>query len=150
MGKLQPFVDMTGKMSQSEINKANITNIVDELNRNADQLDAISSNFRIVARGSVVLTSNGTQFTGGTVPLATGTISTFLAYVVRSDQPNNLNQLLYSSYDSSYNFQFSVWATISGGALSVTTLLASGYTPPAGMTLTVYYYIFQQPAGVTS
>lgn len=60
MGSLSSFTDITGKMSQDDINTANINNIIDEFNRNSDQLDALNNVLSVIAYGSLQFSWDGT------------------------------------------------------------------------------------------
>lgn len=62
MGELTSFSDQTGTMSQEEINAANIDNIVEELNRNSDDLDNFSNSLNVQNNGSISI--NATNYTG--------------------------------------------------------------------------------------
>lgn len=86
MGDLQSVTDLTGTMSQTDINSQNISNIIDELNRLEDSLGVLGQTFSIstILNESYTLTSTDASnayanlsFPHGLsfVPFVTGSVS---------------------------------------------------------------------------
>lgn len=153
MGRLDLYSDMTGSMNPTDVNAQNISNIVDELNRNSDQLDSLSNTVSIIASNKLTVTWNGT---GGGLPttvadtIKTGATSSFLAFYSRSDTANQLFSVPNIHYDGSGNIACIVSAnTFVSGTASIgfnIEFLNNG----SPVTFTFFYYILQQPANVTS
>lgn len=86
MGDLQSVTDLTGTMSQTDINSQNISNIIDELNRLEDSLGVLGQTFSIstILNESYTVTNTDIEnnyinlsFPHGLsfVPIVTGSVS---------------------------------------------------------------------------
>lgn len=153
MGRLDAFTDMTGSMSQQEINGQNIEQIIDELNRAADQVDALSNSISIVNRNNVTVPLSGNTY-NASVNIQTSVASSFLAYMSRSDQPGNYFVLPYfaTSGVPVSALQMAVSASLQSAAgnqvmLNIQGVVGAGYAAPS--SITVYYYILSQPANAS-
>lgn len=152
MGRVNLATDLTGQLSDTELNTQNIGNIIDELNRNSDQLDSLSQNLTIIAYNALPVTWPGT---GGGLPtsvsdtIKTGAASSFLAFYNRSDIPNQLFSVPNIHYDNSGNISCIVTgSTFVSGVASIgfeIEFLSNG----SPITFNFYYYILQQPTNIT-
>lgn len=149
MGRLDKFVDLTGTMSQTELQGTQITHLVDEVNRSQDLLDSLSSNLKIIARGKITDTWDGTAGSTNTlnIPINTGSGFTFLCYYSRSDLPDALYMLPNYLFDLSGNIQFYVFSFSNSKTL---TFQWFAYQAGLGFTWTFYYFILQNPVNVVS
>lgn len=148
MGRINLATDLTGKLSDIELNAQNINDIVNELNRNSDQLDSLSKNLNIIAYNKLSVTWPGT---GGGLPttvtdlIKTGAASTFLAFYDRNDIANQLFSVPNVHYDGSGNIASIITGnTFVLGAASIgfnIDFLANG----SPVSFNFYYYILQQP-----
>lgn len=157
MGLLSMFTDPTGKMSQSEINSQTISQLIDEMNRNQDQLDSLSSGMAISQYNTITLnTATQTQVqadTGFNTNTSSGV--TFLAFVSRSDVAGAFYQLPYfvTTGGSPTNLSLSIYAQLGPIFpnpeiyLTFSVAAVAGYVLPA--TFTFYYFILNQPVGAT-
>lgn len=154
MGRLDNFVDVTGKMDQTEVNKQNILNIIDELNRSSDLLDAFNTNLKIISRGSTTYNWDGTINTNIEIDVTIGTSTqayTFFCFFTRSSLPNNLYATPFSQFSSSGDLQIGIVVdTFASGNNSTLIIFPAFYTAGAAETFTFYYFIIQQPANITS
>lgn len=146
MGRLDYFSDSTGKMSQTDINSQDISNIVIEMNRNQDLLDALNNNLKIIARGSGTISWDGTSGVSVNlpVPVNANVQFTFLVYFTSSIVSNNhLQQTQYFNVDNSGNLIYIMTA-----ASDATNLYISfqSYHTGTAQTFTYYYFIIQQPS----
>lgn len=158
MGNLEPFDDIVGDMSQNDINAANIDNIIDELNRNSDQLDALNNVLSVIAYGSLVYSWDGTG--SGSTP----TIATLFAPIESTASFIDFTYLTRSSDVTPINYAtpYSEAAQNSNGDTVVTKFFVSGsnsdtgqyevslkfWAPGTPETFTFYYTIVQQPANI--
>jgi hypothetical protein len=147
MGLLSSFTDATGSLSDTEVNAQNISNIIDELNRNGDQLDSLSNNMSIASASNQSFFWNGSpQDLGVTATASTGTANTFYAFYTRSDIPNNLYSVPDYQFNSAGNLLYSVTVFTGGEGgpsdINFTFDFVQGGTPA---TYTVYYFLLNQP-----
>lgn len=147
MGRLDYTTDLTGGMSPLQLNETNIRTVIDELNRNSDQLDAIANALNIVGRGSLSATWNGSA--GSIINLSQahgfGTAPIFLATYNRSDEPGVYHMLPYWAYDTSGNYQSVTFA------YTDSTNINFGFVSNingSAVTFKFSWYILQQPAQV--
>lgn len=147
MGRLDSVSDVTGRLTPLDLNAVNIENIINELNRNSDQLDAIANSLSIIGRGTLTGTWDGTA--GGTVILSAAHGLTlapiFISTFKRSDQPG----VFYPGAHWFYNGA----GTLTAEAFTQTdtsniTFEFIGHTAGSPATITFSYYIIQQPAQV--
>lgn len=153
MGKLSPFVDMTGKMDQVALNDQNIQRLMTELNRASDQLDEINQGLVIINKGQIPAPLVGNQYSAS-VNLGTAAPSSFLAFMTRSDQAGNFFAMPYFNTAgfpiSAINMAAyaSLQPGVAGGnpTLNFTALVSNAYLGSAPPSVTFYYYAFNQPA----
>lgn len=149
MGQLQSFQDATGKMTPIDINAQNIQQIIDEFNRSQDLLDALNNNLKIINRGTIEFTWDGTvpnfqtltEAVGSTVPYI------FLLYYSRSDIPDSLFFIPSRPVDLSGNAIFEIDAGTVGNTLEV---FFNSFQVGSPIDFTAFYFIIQQPANVTN
>lgn len=148
MGRLDMIVDMTGKTNLLAMNEENISNIIDEMNRNSDQLDAIANNLNIIARGTLTGTWDGTANHGVSLVQNHGfsTPPIFVAQFTRSDQPGIYYPVPQWFYDSSGNFQGRAYAYTDATNINLSFL--SVVNGSGAVTFNFSWYILQQPAQV--
>jgi hypothetical protein len=149
MGRLDVQQDPTGKMNILDLNTQNIQNIIDELNRNSDQLDSLTNQLSIVQRSSVKGTWNGI---GGinsglilTVNHGLAFAPIWMGFFTRSDQPGQ--------YFSVPNWEYDNAGLLLGRAYGYTTsssLFFQFARTNNGPTIDIVlsYYFIQQPANV--
>lgn len=147
MGLLQPFVDMTGEMTGLQITERNISQIINEVNRNADQLDSLNNSLNIIGRGSASLFWDGTGETAVTVNKNHGFnfAPVFLGFFVRSDQPDLSYPVPMWFYDNSGNFLNRIYGYTDSTNINFQFATAVSGSP---LTFTFSWYIIQQPAQV--
>lgn len=153
MGDLSRYVDPTGDLSKVEILDKDLDQIIEEINRNQDQLDALDSAIKIVARDQITTNYDAASHT---YPLQIynyggGTVGSFLCFMKRSDQPDNLYPVPY--YESAVvgatlELRLEAYANSAQSALQFTGRASTSHpSPPA--SLTFFFYIFRQPTNVT-
>lgn len=152
MGSLNQFSDLTGKMDQTQVNSENISSIIDELNRNSDQLDSVNNSLGILSSGQVIVSISAGTGTA-TVSLGTTAPASFICYMARPDQGGRFWSLPYvlNSNPPTPTINMVVIATlIAAGGLGGQVSLqfqafanTATYTPPASVTC--YYFTFSQP-----
>jgi hypothetical protein len=149
MGLISSFTDATGAMSDTEVNGQNIDNIIEELNRNSDQLDSLSNNLSIAASSNQQFNWNGSPTAiGVTANLPTTAVNTFYAFYTRSDLPNNL----YSVPDYQFTnagaliYSVTVFTGGEGGGINFEFDFVQSGTPAI---YTVYYFLLNQPVSQT-
>lgn len=147
MGRLDPFDDITGELSPLEVNAQNISNIIDELNRNVDQSDAIVNSLNIIGRGSLTMSWPGTTGFVNTVSQNHGfqTAPIFIASFTRDDNPAVNYQTPMFFYDTSGNFQQRVYAYTDATNINFQFLSVISAAP---VNFKFSWYIIQQPASV--
>lgn len=152
MGSLNIFSDKSGSLSQTDVNGENIKSIIDELNRNADQLDSVNNSLGILSSGQVTVSiSAGTG--SSVVSLGTTAPASFICYMSRPDQPGRFWALPYLLNENppTPTVDMVVTATlVAAGGLGTNVSLqfqvfanTATYTPPGSVTC--YYYTFSQP-----
>lgn len=159
MGDLDSFIDMTGAMSQEEVNAQNISNIIDELNRNSDQLDSLNSTLSVIAYGSLVYSWNGSG--SAATPLQatlSANITSSAAFIglcymqKASDATGELFQLPYtqefenSNGDSVMAKNFLCGANTDTGTFQVDLNFFTTGTPDI---FTFFYTILRQPSNIS-
>lgn len=140
MGKLDSFTDFTGNSNQLDINIQNIQQIIDEMNRNSDQLDAIAKGLSIIGRGSVTIAAGAISTTAhgfGSAPI-------FMCFFSRNDQPGKYYQTSQWFYSDAGAYEGRVYAYTDGTNINLTSVFVAN--SPA--TLTFSWYFIQQPAQV--
>lgn len=153
MGRIDNVVDVTGGQNLTQMNAENIRQIIEELNRNSDQLDALSKNLAISTKGQVVAPLVGNSYQA-TVTLGSGNPSSFLVFMSRPDLPG---QYFAMPYFQTVGFPISglnmaCGASLSPGIAGSSTTLNMGgsvsnaYLGSAPASITFYYYVFNQPA----
>lgn len=147
MGRLDAITDMTGKMSSLDMNAQNIGNIIDELNRNSDQLDAIANTLNIIGKGTLSMNWDGSSGFVNTVSQTHGfTVPPlFMASFTRSDQPGIYYPVPMWFYDGAGNFQQRIYGYTDSSKIFFQLATASA---GATLTYTFSWYIIQQPAQV--
>lgn len=151
MGRLNSYSDPTGRQTPQQQAEAYIQQIVQELNRNADQLDSLQKSLSISNPGKATLSISGTS-QSTTVNVGSPAPFSFMAFMVRSDQPTNywalpyvltqgvpvssLNMVAYANLVTSAN----------GSSLLFDVEVAAGYLASAPALVTFYYFILNQPA----
>lgn len=147
MGRLDEVVDMTGKMSQMDLNGQNITQMIDELNRNSDQLDAITNALNIIGKGSVSGTWNGVGGIGAGLTLTPThgfpQAPIFIAFYNRSDRPNQYYPVPNWEFDNAGSLLSRAY-----GLSQANTFLFNYAQTNNGpiLTITFSWYAIQQPA----
>ena len=131
-----------------------IGNIVDEANRQADLLDSLNTSLKIIARGTLTMTFDGSsQYPVATATLGSGTSNTFVAYMQRSDDLTKVYSLPYylmhgTGLAGAISTDMYVRGWVSANTISFFGETNGSYSAPT--TLTIFYYIIQQPASVTT
>lgn len=155
MGQLEEFTDMTGNMSQEDINQENISNIIDELNRNSDQLDSLNNVLSVIAYGSLTYNWDGSgdpaSPTSDVLVAPETSDANFIGfvYMARSDDEGLYFNLPYyevdvnSNGDSVIGKRFDINNNSSTGQLEITIQFL---LPGSPTNFTFYYFLVQQPA----
>lgn len=159
MGQIEEFSDMTGQMSQDEVNQENISNIIDELNRNSDQLDALNNVLSVIAYGSLTYTWAGTGSGGSPTEdiLIAPEISSAnfigLCYMSRSSDASPVYYAMpyteiytNANGDTVIGKEFFVNSNSSTGKFEVPV---NFYNPGSAETFTFFYILLQQPANTS-
>lgn len=160
MGNLDGYVDMTGSMSQEDINTENISNIIDELNRNSDQLDALNNVLSVVAYGSLEYVWDGTVPLGNllqvilTAPVnSEANFSSFTYFSRASDNPPIYIATPYTEEYVNGNTDTVVSKVFVAGTNSETgqyEIFLNFYAPGNSTVFTFYYTIIAQPSNITT
>lgn len=146
MGIIDSIIDPTGNLSDEEVNSQNLSQIIDEMNRNSDQLDAIANSINIINKGSQTLsmstsdTSTSVQVTHGF-----GSAPIFLAFFNRSDQANAWYSFPNIVADGSGSVIFAANANTDSVNINFSFVRSTTGSP---LVFIVSYYILQQPAQV--
>lgn len=160
MGKLAAYTDPTGKIDETELNDQNISNIINELNRNADKLDALNNTLSIIAYGSLTYTWDGSG-SGATptikvltVPITSQAQYMGFVYMSRSiDNPPIYLALPYTqaitnaSNDSVVSKIFNIGTNSLTGQFEIDLNFYATDTP---ITYTFYYIIVKQPTNISA
>lgn len=154
MGRLDVFSDMSGKLGQLEVNKQNIQQLIDELNRNSDQLDSLTKSLGISNPGKLTLAISGNS---QTTSASLGQVSafSFIGFLTRSDQPNNYYMIPYVLTEGVpvTAFDMVVLASLSSSAgrvsINLDAEVATTYLGSAPVSVTLYYFILNQPVAST-
>jgi len=163
MGYLTPYVDPTGTMTPSEVTQANIEQIMEELNRNNDSLDTLTSAMSIAAYGSH--TTNAVTLPGNSNDSSNqfsfthnlGYIPAYLCYIPGT--PNAAQGFPASIYIALVNtFQVFVgnitytWNVgVDNSKFYVTCELINNISSSQqSLPQTLYYYILSNPASGTN
>lgn len=148
MGRIDAISDLMGTMSPLDINQQNISNIIDELNRNADQLDAIGKGLNIIGRGSKSGTWNGVGgINSGLTMLQNHGFQTspiFIGFYTRSDIAGNF-PVPYWDFDNTGSLLSRAYAYTSVTDIVFNFAMTSNGAP---INITFSWYIIQQPAQV--
>lgn len=156
MGNLEQFSDMTGTMSDAEVNAENISNIIDEFNRLNDQVDSLNSALSVIAYGTLSYDWDGgtSEFPTLTTSISSAANFMGLVYMSRSSEAD----AFYHAFPFTEVFQNS-----NGDSVDAKAFL-SGVNPTIGEleidlnfyntgspeTFTFYYIIVLQPANITA
>lgn len=160
MGNISSIVDIVGNMSQDDVNAANIDNIIDELNRNSDQLDALNNVLSVIAYGSLVFNWDGSG--SGVTP----TTATLIAPIESTAAFIDFTYLTRSTDVTPINHAtpFTEAAQNGNGDTVITKYFVAGSNSDTGQyeisleffatgtpeIFTFFYTIVQQPANVQS
>lgn len=160
MGTLDSFVDMTGQMSQDDINAENISNIIDELNRNSDQLDSLNNTLSVIAYGSLDYSWDGSGDPGTPtqatlfIPAQSSASFIGMTYFSRNtDDPIHYFAMPYTqgivnaNGDSVMSKIFVAGSNSDNGQYEIDL---NFYATGSPIDYTFYYILLQQPSNVTS
>lgn len=149
MGRLDEVVDMTGKMNQMDLNGKNITQMIDELNRNSDQLDAITNALNIVGKGSTSGTWNGVGGINSGLTLQVNHGLSFapiwIGFFTRSDIPGQYFPVPNWEYDNAGSLLGRAYGYTTSSVLVFNFARTNNGAP---ITVSLSYYLIQQPAQV--
>lgn len=140
MGRIDSITDMTGTLDVMDLNAQNIQQIIDELNRNSDQLDSIAKGINIIGRG----TTTSVNHSAISVAHGFSQAPIFVASFTRSDQPGVYYPIPSWFYDVAGNYQGRVYAYTDSQSI----VLTQDFVAAAPATITFSWYILQQPAQV--
>lgn len=161
MGQIQDFVDMTGKMNQAQINAQNIENIVQEVNRNSDQLDALNNVLSVIGYGSLTYNWDGSGSSASptsaalTAPIKTGGAN-FIIFVYMSrntDNPTQYFTMPYQQIGNNGNGDTVVlkdFVHITQADTGQLFIEVAFYASGSPINYTFNYIIIQQPSNTTS
>lgn len=149
MSDIQVYNDLTGSMSQEDINSENISTILDQLNRNSDNLNNFGTSLAVQGNGSIDI--NPSDYIGipaeafievdttyPYVPLVTATALLNGAYV----------RLPYYQFDDSGNIAGRLTQSYAGSG-PYTILFDSFWYDSSNPLPTIYYNIYQLPSSNT-
>lgn len=151
MGRLDAITDMTGRLNPMDLNAQNIANIIDEMNRNSDQLDSIANSLNIIGRGTLSGTWGGTGGAGGSLIVSAAhgfaVAPIFLAFFTRADDATNGKSYPVPQwfYDSAGSFVGRAYAYTDNTNIYFSYTAAANGSPIA---FVCSYYLIQQPAQV--
>ena len=147
MGRVFGVSDFTGSMTPGELNAENIRQISEELNRNADQLDAIANGLNIIGKGSKSAIWDGIGGLGSgvtvTQPHGFTVAPIFLATYVRSDDPTNWYPVPNWTFDNAGALVSRVYGGADNTVVFMTFASVLNASP---VTFTFSWYLLQQPA----
>lgn len=153
MGQIQRFTDATGEMSMTQRHDEDIDQIMGEINRIEDQLDAINRSVKIIARGKATLSYNGSpQYPPASFKYGGGSIGTFLCFIEPADEPGFLYGTPFSrKFASPGGIVTGLYASCQArfGEASFSAIVDTTYVP-SPPNLTFYIYVLEQPADTTS
>lgn len=159
MGNIEQFSDMTGTMSDAEINAENISNIIDELNRTSDQLDSLNSVLAVIAYGSLDYEWDGTGSPGSpngaqlVVPVTSAANFIGFCYMQRSSDPTKYYSMPYTEYVENANndtVTAKFFIAFAENELGQFVIQLDFFNSGSAEAFTFYYTIIQQPANVSS
>ena len=155
MGQINRHVDITGELNRDEVHSAEISSIIDELNRTSDNVEALLNNLSIAAYGTLTYIWDGTIQTNITLQTSinsTGALSP-LVFMNRSDLPASYFQLPFMINVVNANGDPVIGAIFISGVDAIKSVFFVNLNfPSAGIpkTLTFYYYLISQPPNVTA
>lgn len=161
MSQIQNFTDVTGSMTQTQINAANIDNIIEEVNRNSDQLDALNNVLSVLAYGQLTYSWDGSGSSATpTATTLTANLNTsganfiVIVYMSRStDSPTQYFPLPYNQIATNGNGDSVVTKTFwlvteaDTGQLFINLQFFATGSP---INYTFNYLIIQQPSNLSS
>lgn len=149
MGRLDAFTDMTGQMNQVDLNKQNIQQIIDELNRNSDQLDSLNKGLNIIAKNTLAGTWDGTGGINSGLTLSAvhgfSQAPIFLASFTRSDRAGLVYPVPQWFYGGGGAFESRAYSYTDQANIFFNFASVAGGAP---INFVFSYYIIQQPAQV--
>lgn len=148
MSNVNLYQDLTGKMSQDDINGQNLSMVTEELNRIETNQNAVNNVLTIIGQG--VLSATGTSG-GVSVPFPTESAYTFMAFFKTSANNNLFYPVPTALYDVTNTLTLSVQAYSSSSVINPTTGQSSitfSYFSTSSVTFTFYYFLIRQPASV--
>lgn len=155
MAQVNRHVDITGDMNRDDVHSAEISSIVDELNRTSDNVESLLNNLSIAAYGTLTYIWDGTiqnNINLRTTLNSTGALSP-LVFVNRSDIPGSYYQLPFminivnANGDPVIGTLFISGVDVTNSVFFVNLNFPSAGTPK---TYTFYYYLISQPPNATA
>lgn len=168
MANLEPYIDPTGIMTPSEVMSKNIDNIIEELNRNNDQLDNLNSSLTVAAYDNfktiaVTPPLNGQDNTTNRFSFTHGLKYTpgFLCYIPGSPDgqsnipagfPNDYYIQLTTTFQTfSQHLQYTWYVGINEDQFNVNvTVINNGSALETSSIQTILFYILSNPAAASS
>jgi hypothetical protein len=149
MGNIDGVIDPTSTMTDTDLNKENISQIIDEMNRNSDQLDAIANSLNIINKGTVTGVWGGVAGIGSGLTISQahgfGSAPIFVSFFNRSDLGTQWFPVPQWTFDNSGNLVDRCYAY--SDAVNINFNYASQLNG-SPITFIFSYYIIQQPAQV--
>ena len=154
-----PFIDLTGTMSQGEIDQKNIEELMQKLNDQENKLNSVTQTLNIVGYGSKNYVWDGT-IPGAVpffqdyvvIPVAITSSIFVLGFMSRSDLPNRFYSLPYQEVFVNGNNDGVLSKSFASGAdygQKQVYVNLQFYATGAPVVFTFYYYLIQQPANVS-
>lgn len=155
MSTIQSFTDMSGRLSQNDINSQNVQNIINEFNRLSDRVDSLNNSLSVIAYGQLSYSWDGTILqTSVSSPIVSTSNFMGLCYMSRSSESNNFfhgmpftEVIVNGAGDSVDGKIFLSGASPTTGSLQVNL---NFYATGSPETFIFYYLVIQQPADVPS
>lgn len=157
MGQINRHRDVTGSMTPDEIHTAEISTIVDELNRTSDNVESLLNNLTVSAYGSMSYIWDGVTIGFNpvtvTAPITTTGAVFPIVFGVTSLVPNRAFALPAVTTGSNANGDvvnlrtFSSYVKLDANTINIEAYFFAADTP---RTYTFYYYLIQQPPNIVA
>lgn len=156
MSSLEQFSDMTGTMSDAEVNAENISNIIDEFNRLNDQVDSLNSSLSVIAYGSLTYDWDGNVPETPTVTAPISSAANFmgLVYMSRSSESDSFyhalpfTEIFQNGNGDSVNAK--VFVSGVNPAIGELEIDLNFFNTGSPEVFTFYYIIVLQPANIAN
>ena len=138
--------DITGTLSQEDLNSQNLQTVADELNRLEDNQDSINNTLTIIGQDTLTVTGASGNISAS---FSTDAAYTFMAYFTLSTNLSQFYPVPTVQFDESGTPTLSVFAYSASSELgSDEASITFNYFNTTAVGWTFYYFLISQPASV--